>query len=171
MPAKADKKGHKMKEFKLLVLALFVGLLAQNALAKPPHERASETPPHLANGYQNAMPPHLAHKDLPHIKGINDEIFLAASLEKQIKALQIDSDSRASERKNSQKFRDERHKLELEKKILQARLLHAQDAQRQDLLTKLYQNEQALSKNKVAEREFKDKQELQRVESIYKALR
>ena len=169
----SSQKGQKMK-FHTLVFALFLGLLAQNALAKPPHD----TPPHLAGSSQYATPPHLAgytpHQmhQLPHIKGINDEIFLAASLEKQIKALQIDSQSKASERKATQKLSDERHGLELDKKVLQARLLRAQDeAQRQSLLTQLHQNELKLSNNRIAEREIKDKAELQRLDAVYKALR
>ncbi len=175
-------------KFHTLVFALFLGLLTQNALAKPPHATPPHlagssqyaTPPHLAGGYaaQSAVPPHLAGyaphlmHQLPHIKGINDELFLAASLDKQIKALQIDSQSKANERKATQKLRDERHSLELDKKVLQARLLHAQDeAQRQSLLTQLHQNELKISNNRIAEREIKDRAELQRLDAVYKALR
>ena len=184
---------------KWLALPLFAGFLAQNALAAPPApETPPAPPPHLANPANPAnpatpapppkpaaapllphnaapIPPHLmpaGMRDAPHIKGIHQEIFLGASLEKQISALQIDSDSKARERANSQKFRDERHKLELEKKILQVKLLHATDEKaRQDLLSELYQSEQAIMRNKFSERELKDQEEIQRLDAVYKALR
>ncbi len=195
-----------------LVFALFLGLLAQNALAKPPHaphaphaappppphaaHAAPPPPPHIAPPHgphaapphvapppphaPHAVPPHLAgyaphapHAPhmLPHIKGINDELLWAASLERQINALQIDSQSKANEHAATQRFRDERRGLELNKKILQAYLLHTQDeAQRQNLLVQLQQTEQALHANRIAEREVRDNAELQRLDAVYRAL-
>lgn len=44
------------------------------------------------------------------------------------------------------------------------------EKQAKDLLAQIYQNEQALNKNKIAEREFRSTQELKRAEKLYKEL-
>lgn len=147
-----------------VVSALFAGITT-NALAKP-HEHK---PPKDAKGAP------LAQAELPHIKGIATEIFANASEQAQIKTLQIESDSKESLHKATQKYRDERDKLELQKRILQVRLHHAkagndtQAAQR--LLDEIFKNEQAIVRNNQDERELRDKQEAQKIERIYTELR
>lgn len=146
-----------------VVSALFCAGLATNALAKP-HENK---PPKGAKGALQG--------ELPHIKGIAPEIFANASEQAQIKALQIESDSRDSLHKATQKYRDERDKLELQKRILQVRLHHAKAGNEtqatQRLLDEIFKNEQALTKNNQDERELRDKQEAQKIERIYTELR
>ena len=142
-----------------VVSVLFGGGLATSALAKP-HEHK---PPKDAKGAP------LAQGELPHIKGIAPEIFANASEQAQIKALQIESESRESLHKATQTYRDEREKLELQKRILQVRLHHAKATQ--SLLDEIFQNEQATTKNNLAERELRDKQEAQKIERIYNELR
>lgn len=148
-----------------VVSALFCAGIATNALAKP-HEHK---PPKDAKGAP------LAQGELPHIKGIAPEIFANASEQAQIKALQIESDSKESLHKATQKYRDERDKLELQKRILQVRLHHTKagnDTQAtQRLLDEIFKNEQALTKNNQDERELRDKQEAQKIEHIYTELR
>ena len=148
-----------------VVSVLFGGGLATSALAKP-HEHK---PPKDAKGAP------LAQGELPHIKGIAPEIFANASEQAQIKALQIESESRESLHKPTQKYRDEREKLELQKRILQVRLHHAKaknDATgAQTLLNQIYQNEQSLSLNRLSQRESRDKYEAQKIERIYNELR
>lgn len=166
-------KTHSLKAC-LAVVALVSALLAQNAFAKPPHEPnlAQEKP--QKQGFKGARHD-TPMGELPHIKGISPEIFMNASENAQIKALQIEANSRESLRKATQKFKDERDKLELEKKTLQIKLYHAKaqndEKQTSALLSQIYQNEQALTKNKFAERELRDKEEFKRVEQIYKELR
>lgn len=156
---------NKTKGF-VAIVALCSCIFMQNAFAKPPH---GPKPHELRGAYG------LPQDELPHIKGISPEIFMNASENAQIKALQIEANSRESLRKATQKFKDERDKLELEKKTLQVRLYHAKaqnhEKQTSALLTQIYQNEQALTKNKFAERELRDTEELKRVEQIYKELR
>lgn len=144
-----------------LAFVLLGGLLAQNALAKPPHN------PHF-----NTTNPHKANH-LPQIKDIAYEIFVSASEDKQIKALQIEADYREKMRKNTQKLRDERHKLELEKKILQVKFHHAKDDEKQvqTLLTQIHKNEEALFANHQSQKALHDKLIQQKIEDIYKALR
>ena len=76
--------------------------------------------------------------------------------------------------KDLQKFKDEREELELQKRIIQVKFYHAKaqndEKQVKDLLAQIYQNEQALNKNKIAEREFRSTQELKRAEKLYKEL-
>ncbi|MGX3043713.1 hypothetical protein [Helicobacter sp. T3_23-1056] len=79
-------------------------IVAINATAKP-HEH---TPP------KEPKPAHLTQGELPHIKGIAPEIFENASVDSQIKALQIEAKSRNDLHKATQKFRDEREKEELQ---------------------------------------------------------
>lgn len=173
---KTQRKCAKMPTLKafLAAFALMSAFLAQNALAKPPHEpnfapheHSHEKPHKGAHGF-------LAQDELPHIKGIAPEIFASADESAQIKAVQIEADSRQNLRKNTQKFKDEREKLELNKRILQVKLYHAKtksdEKLTKDLLAQIYQNEQALSKNKIAERELRDNEEFKRVEKIYKEL-
>lgn len=138
---------------------LFGAIIAVSATAKPHDSR----PPHEA-GFAP-----LGAK-LPHIKGIAPEIFANASKEAQIRALQIEADSRQATRKSTQKFKDEREKLELEKKILQVRIYHAQGDEKQNLLNQLYKIEQSITANRLNERNLRDKDELKRVENIYKEL-
>ena len=142
---------------------LFSAIIAVSATAKPHDSR----PPHGAGFAPLGT-------ELPRIKGIAPEIFASADEKAQIKALQIEADSRQTLRKNTQKFKDEREKLELNKRILQVKLYHAKaksdEKLTKDLLRDIYQNEQALSKNKIAERELRDSEELKRVEKIYKEL-
>ena len=177
---KAQGKFMKMQSFKAFLVAfvLMSGLLAQNALAKPPHEPNFAPHEHLHEkahekphkGARGTFP----QDELPHIKGIAPEIFASADEKAQIKALQIEADSRQDTRKSTQKFKDEREKLELNRHILQVKLYHAKaksdEKLTKDLLRDIYQNEQALSKNKIAERELRDSEELKRVEKIYKEL-
>lgn len=148
-----------------VVSALFCVGITTSALAKP-HEHKFAKPPKGAP---------LAQGELPHIKGIAPEIFANASEQAQIKALQIEVDFRESLHKATQKYRDERDKLELQKRILQVRLHHAKagnDTQTtQRLLDEIFKNEQALTKNNQDERELRDKQEAQRIERIYTELR
>lgn len=164
-------KTRNIKAF-LAVVALASALLAQNAFAKPPHEpNLAQEKPRDFKGMHHDAP----MGELPHIKGISPAIFMSASESAQIKALQIEANSRESLRKATQKFKDERDKLELEKKTLQVKFHHAKakndEKQADALLSQIYQNEQALTKNKFAERELHDKEELKRVEQIYKELR
>ena len=162
-------KTQNIKGFFSLV-ALCSVLLAQNALAKPPHELdfAPHEKPHLKakQGF--------AHGELPHIKGIAPEIFASASQNAQIKALQVEMALRKDLHKDLQKFKDEREELELQKRITQVKFYHAKaqndEKQVKDLLAQIYQNEQALNKNKIAEREFRSTQELKRAEKLYKEL-
>ena len=109
--------------------------------------------------------------ELPRIKGIAPEIFANASKEAQIRALQIEEKSRNELHKATQSFRDEREKLELEKKILQVRIYHSQGDEKQNLLDTFRKNEQALAKNKLEEKHFRDKEELKTNEKIYNELR
>ena len=108
---------------------------------------------------------------MPHIKGIAPEIFANASVDSQIKALQIEAKSRNDLHKATQKFRDEREKLELEKKILQVRIYHAQGDEKQNLLNQLYKIEQSITANRLNERNLHDKEELKTNEKIYNELR
>ena len=108
--------------------------------------------------------------ELPRIKGIAPEIFANASKEAQIRALQIEEKSRNELHKATQSFRDEREKLELEKKILQVRIYHSQGDEKQNLLNQLYKIEQSITTNRLNERNLRDKEELKRVENIYKEL-
>ncbi len=121
-------------------------------------------------------PPHEARlstlgAELPRIKGIAPEIFANASKEAQIRALQIEEKSRNDLHKATQRFRDERDKLELDKRILQVKLYHAQGDEKQNLLDTFRKNEQALAKNKLEEKHFRDKEELKTNEKIYNELR
>ncbi|MGX2983911.1 hypothetical protein ACWIWK_00300 [Helicobacter sp. 23-1048] len=113
--------------------------------------------------------------ELPRIKGIAPEIFANASKEAQIRALQIEAKLHNSLHKATQRFRDEREKLELEKKILQVRLHHAKaqndEATTKDLLNQIHQNEQALDKNKLEESVWRAKEELELKDALYKELR
>ena len=139
-------------------------IVATNANAKPHEIKPPKEP----------KPAHLTQGELPHIKGIAPEIFANASVDSQIKALQIEAKSRNNLHKATQKFRDEREKLELEKKILQTRLHHAKaqndEAKTKDLLNQIHQNEQNIDKNKLEESVWRAKDELKRVENIYKEL-
>lgn len=145
-----------------VVSALFCAGIATSALAKPHEHKPPKGAP-------------LAQGELPHIKGIAPEIFANASEQAQIKALQIEVDFRESLHKATQKYRDERDKLELQKRILQVRIHHAKagnDTQAtQRLLDEIFKNEQALTKNNQDERELRDKQEAQKIERIYTELR
>ena len=139
---------------------LFGAIIVTNATAKPHDLR----PPH-----ETGFAPLGA--ELPRIKGIAPEIFENASVDSQIKALQIEAKLRNSLHKATQKFRDEREKLELEKKILQVRLHHAK-AQNDETTTKeLYKIEQSITTNRLNERNLRDKEELQTRERIYNELR
>ena len=164
-------KTQNIKGFFSLV-ALCSVLLAQNALAKPPHELdfAPHEKPHLKAKQGQGF----AYGELPHIKGIAPEIFASASQNAQIKALQVEMALRKDLHKDLQKFKDEREELELQKRITQVKFYHAKaqndEKQVKDLLAQIYQNEQALNKNKIAEREFRSTQELKRAEKLYKEL-
>ena len=139
---------------------LFSAIIAVSATAKPHDSR----PPHEAGFAPLGA-------ELPHIKGVAPEIFANASKEAQIRALQIEADSRQTLRKNTQKFKDERDKLELEKKILQLRIYHAQGDEKQNLLNQLYKIEQSITTNRLNERNLRDKEELKTNEKIYNELR
>lgn len=162
-------KTQNIKGFFSLV-ALCSVLVAQNALAKPPHEL--DFAPHEKSHLKARQG--FAHGELPHIKGIAPEIFASASQNAQIKALQVEMALRKDLRKDLQKFKDEREELELQKRITQVKFYHAKaqndEKQAKDLLAQIYQNEQALNKNKIAEREFRSAQELKRAEKLYKEL-
>ena len=134
-------------------------IIATNATANPHDLR----PPHEARFAPLGA-------ELPRIKGIAPEIFANASKEAQIRALQIEEKSRNELHKATQRFRDEREKLELEKKILQVRLHYAQGDEKQNLLNQLYKIEQSITTNRLNERNLRDKEELKRVENIYKEL-
>ena len=146
---------------------LFSAMIAVSATAKPHDLHHDSRPPHEAGFAPLGA-------ELPHIKGIAPEIFANASKEAQIRALEIEADLRKATHKATQKFKDEREKLELNKRILQVKLYHAKaksdEKLTKDLLRDIYQNEQALSKNKIAERELRDSEELKRVEKIYKEI-
>lgn len=152
-----------MRHF-IATIAILSAVFATSAIAKPPKQ------PHEP---RFAQP--VAQTELPHIKGIAPEIFANASEEAQIRALQIEVDLRNEKHKATQKYRDERDKLELQKRILQVRLHHANagnDTQAtQRLLDEIFKNEQAITKNNQDERELRDKQEAQRIERIYTELR
>lgn len=152
-----------MRHF-IATIAILSAIVATSAIAKPPKQ------PHEP---RFAQP--VAQTELPHIKGIAPEIFANASEEAQIRALQIEVDLRNEKHKATQKYRDEREKLELQKRILQVKYYHAKakdDAtSAQNLLNQIYQNEQSLSLNRLAERESHDKYEAQRIERIYNELR
>ena len=139
-------------------------IIATNATANPHDLR----PPHEARFAPLGA-------ELPRIKGIAPEIFANASKEAQIRALQIEEKSRNELHKATQRFRDEREKLELEKKILQVRLHHAKaqndEATTKDLLNQIHQNEQALDKNKLEESVWRAKEELELKDALYKELR
>ena len=127
----------------IAICAIFGAIFATNAIAKP-HEK----PPHELRFAQPTQ------TELPRIKGIAPEIFANASEDAQIRALQIEADMRDERHKATQKYRDEREKLELQKRILQVRLHHAKaknDATgAQTLLNQIYQNEQSLSLNRLS---------------------
>ena len=152
-----------MRRF-IAIITIFGAIFATNAIAKP-HEK----PPHELRFAQPTQ------TKLPHIKGIAPEIFANASEDAQIRALQIEADMRDERHKATQKYRDEREKLELQKRILQVRLHHAKaknDATgAQTLLNQIYQNEQSLSLNRLSQRESRDKYEAQKIERIYNELR
>lgn len=139
---------------------LFGAIIAVSATAKPHDSR----PQHEAGFAPLGA-------ELPHIKGIAPEIFANASVDSQIKALQIEAKSRNDLHKATQKFRDEREKLELEKKILQVRIYHAQGDEKQNLLNQLYKIEQSITANRLNERNLHDKEELKTNEKIYNELR
>ena len=152
-----------MRRF-IAIITIFGAIFATNAIAKP-HDK----PPHELGFAQPTQ------TELPHIKGIAPEIFANASEDAQIRALQIEADMRDERHKATQKYRDEREKLELQKRILQVRLHHAKaknDATgAQTLLNQIYQNEQSLSLNRLSQRESRDKYEAQKIERIYNELR
>lgn len=139
-----------------MIVALPSGVSAKPHEIKPPKE---------------PKPAHLTQGELPHIKGVAPEIFANASVDSQIKALQIEAKSRNDLHKATQKFRDEREKLELEKKILQVRIYHAQGDEKQNLLNQLYKIEQSITANRLNERNLHDKEELKTNEKIYNELR
>ena len=139
---------------------LFSAIIAISATAKPHDSRPSHGAGFAPLG-----------AELPRIKGIAPEIFANASKEAQIRALQIEADSRQATRKNTQKFKDEREKLETDKKILQVRIYHAQGDEKQNLLNQLYKIEQSITTNRLNERNLRDKEELQTRERIYNELR
>ena len=145
--------------------ATFCAIFATNAIAKP-HDK----PPHELRFAQ----PTPMQTELPRIKGIAPEIFANASEDAQ-RALQIEADMRDERHKATQKYRDERDRLELQKRILQVRLHHAKaknDATgAQTLLNQIYENEQSLSLNRLSQRESRDKYEAQKIERIYNELR
>ena len=135
-------------------------IIATNATANPHDLR----PPHEARFAPLGA-------ELPRIKGIAPEIFANASKEAQIRALQIEEKSRNEVNKATQRFRDEREKLELEKKILQVRLHYAQGDEKQNLLNQLYKIEQSITTNRLNERNLRDKEEIKTNEKIYNELR
>ena len=135
-------------------------IIATNATANPHDLR----PPHEARFAPLGA-------ELPRIKGIAPEIFANASKEAQIRALQIEEKSRNELHKATQRFRDEREKLELEKKILQVRLHYAQGDEKQNLLNQLYKIEQSITTNRLNERNLRDKEEIKTNEKIYNELR
>ncbi len=151
-----------MRHF-IATIAILSAVFATSVIAKP-HEHK---PPKTTKGALQG--------ELPHIKGIAPEIFANANEQVQIKALQIESDSKESLHKATQKYRDEREKLELQKRVLQVKYYHAKtkdDAtSAQNLLNQIYQNEQSLSLNRLSERELHDKYEAQMIERIYTELR
>lgn len=156
-----------MKFTQILLAASVAGLIFTQGVAAPKDASQAQREAPKAHPHE-----HFAG-NLPFIKDISPEIFANAGLEKQIKALQIDSEAKAAVRKNTQKYRDEREKLELQKRILQAKLHDAKDDEnaRKAVFDDIIKNEQALSKNRLNEREVADKANLQRVDNIYKALK
>lgn len=166
-----------MKFTRILLAASAAGLIFTQGVAAPKDtQSASQAAQNAAHSHAKHAPntPHFVPQgNLPFIKDISPEIFANAGLEKQIKALQIDADAKTAARKNTQKYRDERDKLELQKRILQAKLHDARDdeAARKAVFEDIIKNEQALTKNRLNEREVADKANLQRVENIYKALK
>lgn len=157
-------QGEIMRHF-IATIAILSAIFATSAVAKPPKQ------PHEPRFAQ----PTPTQTELPRIKGIAPEIFANASEEAQIRALQIEANMRDERHKATQKYRDEREKLELQKRILQVKYYHAKaknDAtSAQTLLNQIYQNEQSLSLNRLAERESRDKYEAQKIERIYNELR
>lgn len=147
-----------------IVLVGMIVALPSGVSAKPHEHKPPKEP----------KPAHLTQDELPHIKGIAPEIFASASVDSQIKALQIEAKSRNNLHKATQRFRDEREKLELEKKILQTRLHHAKaqndEAKTKDLLNQIRQNEQAIDKNKLEESVWRAKEELELKDALYKEL-
>ena len=154
-----------MRHF-ITTIAILGAIFATSAIAKP-HDK----PPHEPRFAQPAP----IQTELPRIKGIAPEIFANASEEAQIRALQIEVDMRDERHKATQKYRDERDKLELQKRVLQVKYYHAKaknDTEgAQTLLNQIYQNEQSLSLNRLSERELRNKYEAQSIEHIYNELR
>ncbi|MGX2971179.1 hypothetical protein [Helicobacter sp. T3_23-1059] len=148
-----------MRHF-IVTALLFSAIIAISANAKP-HDLH---PPHEAGFTPLGA-------ELPRIKGIAPEIFANASKEAQIRALQIEDKSRNELHKATQRFRDEREKLELDKRILQVKLYHAQGDEKQNLLNQLYNIEQSITTNRLNERNLRDKEELKTNEKIYNELR
>lgn len=143
-----------MKILSQICLAfMFLGGFTQSALAMKPFPK----------------PP------LPQIKDIPYSVFVNASEDKQIKALQIEANYKEKIRKATQKYRDEREKLELEKSILQVKFYNAKiennQPQSQDLIIKIHGYEQELLYNRQDEKNLHDKLNTQRIQEIYNTLR